>query len=159
MNTSAERRQRLRQLIEESAVGMLTTTDQVRLVSRPMLALLLDGDSAVYFLTHASSAKVQQVRSHPRVALTFNGPNSTYLAITGHAAVIQDADIIERLWNPTYRAWFPDGAEDREVALLQLVIEKADYWQAPTSRVARLIEMIEAVVTHTPYEASKTNLT
>jgi len=160
MENDVDRKQLLRQVIRESEVGMLTTIDEEgRLVSRPMLPLLFDNDQAVYFLTHASSAKVRQISNQPRVALTFTAPQSRYLSVTGRAAVIDDAGLIARLWNPTYRAWFPDGADDAEATAIQITIEQANYWEAPTSRVARLIGMIEAIVTHTPYDTPKTRLT
>jgi general stress protein 26 len=115
---------------------MLTAIDgRGRLVARPMQARVLDDDPAVYFLTHASSAKIHDIKSRRRIGLTFTGPNSAYLSITGPAALIQDAALIQRLWNTTFRAWFPDGVDDRETTAIQFVIEQADNWQARTTVV------------------------
>ena len=62
-----EPRQRVRAFIQEAGIGMLTTLDiDGQVVSRPMLALLLDEDPGVYFLTHSSSAKIRQLAAEPR---------------------------------------------------------------------------------------------
>jgi general stress protein 26 len=151
--------QTVRDLITASGVAMLTTVDDAgRLASRPMLPLLVEGDSRVHFLTHASSEKIRQVALQPSVAVTVSGPASTYLALTGRAVVSHDRDLIDRLWNPTYRAWFPDGAVDQDVAVLSVTVERADFWEAPTSRVTRLLEAIEALVTHRPVETPKRSI-
>jgi general stress protein 26 len=158
-NDAPEDRQKVRTIIQKTGVGMLTTIDgDGQFISRPMLALLLDDDPCVYFLTHTSSAKVRQIAAQSRVALTFVGPDSAYMAVVGRAIALQDAALVAHLWNPTYRAWFPDGVGDADVTVLRVAVDRADYWEAPTSRVVRLIEAAAAMVTHTPYEAPKTTV-
>jgi general stress protein 26 len=158
-NSAQEGRQKVRAMIQKTGVGMLTTIDgDGQFVSRPMLALLLDDDPGVYFLTHTSSAKVGQIAAQSRVALTFIGPDSVYLSVVGRAGPLQDAALVAHLWNPTYRAWFPDGVGDPDVTVLRVAVDRADYWEAPTSRVVRLIEAVAAIVTHTPYETPKTTV-
>ena len=155
-NETQEGAQEVRALIRSTGIGMLTTIDgEGLLVSRPMLALLLDDDARIHFLTHTSSAKVGHITAQPRVALTFIGADSTYLAIAGQASASRDAALVARLWNPTYRAWFPDGVDDPDVTVLRVAVDRADYWEAPTSRDARLIEAVKAVVTHSPYETPR----
>jgi general stress protein 26 len=156
MTDVTQARQTVRDLITAGGVAMLTTVDDAgRLASRPMLPLLLEDDKRLHFLTHASSQKIRQVALHPSVAVTVSGPASTYLALTGRAVVSHDRDMIDRLWNPTYRAWFPDGAADQDVAVLSVTVERADFWEAPTSRVSRVLEAIEALVTHRPVETPR----
>jgi general stress protein 26 len=158
-STAPEGREKVREMIRLISVGMLTTIDDDgRFVSRPMLALLLDDDPDICFLTHTSSAKVGQVATASRVAVTFAGPDGTYLAIAGQATASQDRAMVARLWNPTYRAWFPSGVDDPDITVLRVTMDHADYWEAPTSRVVRLIQAIKAVVTHTAYETPKTTV-
>jgi len=47
---------------------------------------------------------------------------------------------------PTYRAWFPDGKDDREATAIRVVIERIDYWEPPSTRVVRLVQAIKALV-------------
>jgi general stress protein 26 len=155
-HTAAQARERVRDVIAGAGVAMLTTVDDSgRLASRPMLPLLIDGDNRLHFLTHASSEKVAQVAVQPRVAVSVIGPASTYLSIAGRAVVSHDRDLIERLWRPTYRAWFPDGAADQDLAVLSVTVDRVDFWEAPTSRVSRVLEAIEALVTHRSVETPR----
>jgi general stress protein 26 len=159
-DSAQDGRQKVRTIIEKTGVGMLTTLDaDGGFVSRPMLALLIDGDAGVYFLTHSRSPKVVQIAAEPRVALSFVGSDGMYLSMVGRASAVRDAALVERLWNPTYRAWFPDGAGDPDVTVLRVEVDRADFWEAPGSRVVRLIEAVTAVVTRTPYETPRTTVT
>jgi len=111
-----------------------------------MLPLLLDDDSHIYFLTHARSRKVAQVGTQPRIGLAVVSEDR-YVVVTGWAHASRDAELIQRLWNPTYRAWFPDGADDREATVLCVLVERVDYWEPPRSRVIRVWQAIKAVIT------------
>lgn len=145
-------------IVRESPVSMLTTFDlQGQLVGRPMLALLLDADPAIYFLTGTTSEKVSQVDARPEVGLTF-GARTRYLSIRGRAQALHDTSLVKRLWNPTYRAWFPKGPGDGGVSVLRVLIDTADYWEAPTGRVIRLIAALKATVTGTPAESTRTTV-
>jgi general stress protein 26 len=133
----------------------VTVDDHGQLAGRPMLPLLLDEDPRVYFLTHTGSEKLAHIASRPQVAVTVVGADSCYVSITGRADASQDAALIARLWHPTYRAWFPDGADDREAMVIRVTVEHADYWEAPNSRVTRLIQAAEAILTHRSVDTPK----
>jgi general stress protein 26 len=146
----------LRDLIHRIPVAMMTTVDEDgQLRSRPMLALQLEQDESVWFLTHRGSAKLEDIVRDPRVNLSFAGESGEYLSLTGRARVSDDADVVERLWNPTFRAWFPGGPKDPEIALVHVSADHGDYWKSPTSRAVRLLGMIKAVATGTPYEIER----
>ncbi len=81
---------------------------------RPMLPLFMANDPDIYFLTHHGSRKVAQIAARPRVALTVIA-SGTYLFITGQADLSRSTQLIEALWHPSYRAWFPDGETSRRV--------------------------------------------
>ena len=143
---AAERR-RLRALIQRAGVAMLLTLDEHAVPSgRPMLPLFLDNDPCVYFLTHQSSRKVGHITARPQVALTIVSTNC-HLVVTGTAAASREHGLIRRLWQPTYRAWFPAGKDDREATALRVTVTRVDYWEPPRSRVIRVVQAAKAVVT------------
>jgi general stress protein 26 len=65
----------------------------------------------------------------------------------GSANASRDVELIRRLWHLTYRAWFPEGRDDREAAVLRVAVERIDYWEPPRSRFVRLLQAVKAVVT------------
>jgi general stress protein 26 len=131
---------------------MLMTIDEHGAhVGRPMRPLLLDNDSHIYFLTHQSSRKVTQVAIRPQIGLTIVSARS-YLVVAGRADVWREPALIRRLWRPTYRAWFPDGSDDRDATVLRVMVERVDYWEPPRSQILRLVRAVRAVVTRRAVE-------
>jgi len=151
MNLAAER-DRIRKLLQRGEVAMLVTFDGGKAHSgRPMLPLWLRKDPHIYFLTHRDSRKVAQIGVRPQVALTVVS-GGCYLVVLGLAYASRDPALIRRLWHPTYRAWFPGGAGDREAIVLQVVINKVNYWEPPRGRVRRLFQAVKAVATRRSIE-------
>jgi general stress protein 26 len=145
-NDGAERR-RLREVIQGAGVAVLMNVDEKdRHAGRPMLPLLIDGDPHIYFLTHQSSRKVTQLAVRPQVGLSIISTNC-YIVVAGSAQLSRDAELIRRLWSPSYRAWFPDGKDDREATAIRVAVERIDYWEPPGTRVARLVQAVKAVLT------------
>jgi general stress protein 26 len=157
--TGAEaERQRVRALIERAGVAMLMNVDERGThIGRPMLPLFVQNDPHIYFLTHQSSRKVMQLAARPQVGLTIIGANC-YVVMAGSAHLSRDPGLIRRLWSPTYRAWFPEGKDDREATAIRVVVERIDYWEPPTSQVFRLVQAVKAVVTRRPVETSMKTL-
>lgn len=147
MGSAVSERQRIRQLIQRAGVSVLMTHDDRGAVAgRPMLPLLLDHDPHIYFLTRQSSRKVTQITVQPRVAVTVISADC-YVVVAGRACVIRDPALIRQLWHPSYRAWFADGKNDREASVLQVIVERVDYWEPPRSHVVRLLQALKAVLT------------
>jgi general stress protein 26 len=139
-------RNRIRQLLQRCDVAMLVTTDNRGVHSgRPMLPLWLRNDPHIYFLTHRDSRKVMQIAERPQVLLTILSADR-YFVVLGSAYASRDPELIRRLWQPSYREWFPAGKDDRAATALRVVIDSVNYWEPPRSRVLRLFQAIKAVV-------------
>ena len=130
---------------------LLTFGSEEAHTGRPMLPLWLPEDPNIYFLTHRESRKVAQVHERPHVALTVITAGC-YLVVLGLAYASQDPALIHRLWRPSYRAWFPKGSDDQEATVLRMVINTANYWEPPRSRVRRVFQAVRAIVTRQPVE-------
>ena len=158
MTDGAAERQRVRALIERAGVAMLMNVDERDThVGRPMLPLFIQDDPHIFFLTHQSSRKVMQLAARPQVGLTIISANC-YLVIIGSAQISRDPDLIRRLWSPTYRAWFPEGRDDREATAIRVAVERIDYWEPPTSRIVRLVQAVKAVVTRQAVDTPRKTL-
>jgi general stress protein 26 len=157
METRAER-QRVRGLIERAGVAMLINIDDRGTYSgRPMLPLFVQGDPHIYFLTHRSSGKVTQLVARPQVSLTIISANC-YVVIAGSAEISRDRELIRRLWRSTYRAWFPEGKDDPEATAIRVVVERIDYWEPPSSQIARVVQAVKAVLTGRAVDTPKKTL-
>lgn len=153
MTDSTERSEqirKLRELVKDIDIGMLTTINEDgSLHSRPMSTngqVEFDGD--LWFFTYASSHKVTEVDQHQQVNVSFSSPdNQRYVSMSGKAQLVQDHNKIEELWKPELQAWFPKGLEEPDIALLKVSVDRAEYWDAPSSFVAHTIGLVKAIAT------------
>ena len=44
---------------------------------------------------------------------------------------MSDPKKAEQLWDPSYERWFPGGPGDPSLVLIQVSVERAEYWEAP----------------------------
>lgn len=146
--TSAERTQ-LGTLLEAFSVAMMTSRDeQGALVSRPMSALEMDSEGALWFFTQKDSAKTDQL---PDLNLSFSDrAASTYVSMSGHGRIHHNRKDIERLWTPFARPWFPEGSGSANLVLLRFAADRTEYWDGPSSTMVRLFAMAAPVVAGRP---------
>ena len=139
----------LGKLIEHIPVAMLTLQDsEGRLVSRPMSPLEMDVNGTLWFFTDVNSSKVEQLR---KVNLSFADPaRASYVSLAGHGQLEIDPAHIKQLWTPFMKPWFPDGPDSANLALLKVVPETAQYWDAPHSKMVRMAAMAASVVAGKP---------
>ncbi len=145
--------EKLGKLIKDIKYAMLTTVeDDGSLHSRPMATQNTPFDGELWFFTHASSGKVQEIRHDQHVNVSYAHPDDqTYISVSGKARLVRDAKKNEELWTPAMKAWFPKGADDPETALLNVAVDKAEYWDSASSAVVHVIGFVKAVVTGRPY--------
>jgi general stress protein 26 len=147
----------LTRLIDGIPVVMVTThAGDGLLRSRPMLLERLEPDGSFIFLTHLSSQKIAEVVRDPRVNLAFVGDKGDrYISVSGTGAATHDEARMRALWNPTYRAWFPNGPDDSDSAILTVRIDRVEYWDVPSSRLVRLWGVVRALASGQPAEAGE----
>jgi general stress protein 26 len=76
--------------------------------------------------------------------------SDTYVSVAGSAAVVDDMAKKRELWNKFAQAWFPGGASDPDLALVQVQIQHANYWDVKESKLVQLYAMAKAAVTGKP---------
>jgi general stress protein 26 len=137
---------KLNELIKDIEIAMLTTYDQDgSLHSRPMATQKVEFDGLLWFFTRASSHKVQEIEREHHVNLAYSAPDKQrYVSVSGMARLVKDRPKMEELWNPVYKAWFPDGLDDADLALLKVSVEHAEYWDSPSSFAAQVIKFVKA---------------
>lgn len=141
---------KLGELIENMSVAMLTTFNDAEgmLMSRPMSPQEMCEQGEIWFLTDPSSNRVKHLQV---MNLGFsNESDSTYVSISGHGEIVDDHARIESLWTVFAKPWFPDGVDSSNLALLKFVPHSAEYWDAPNSKMLRMLAMAASIVAAKP---------
>ena len=143
---------KLDEMIKEIDFAMLTTVaEDGSLHSRPMSTQRAEFDGNLWFFTRASAPKVGEIEREHQVCVSYAKPESQlYVSVSGRATVVRDRAKIEELWSPELKAWFPEGPEDPDLALLRVAVGRAEYWDSPSSAVAHAISFVKAMVTGQP---------
>jgi general stress protein 26 len=154
MATATHRREddlgKLREMVKDIDFCMLTTVDENGgLHSRPMSSNGdIDSDGDIWFFTSTSSHKVSEIAKLPKVNLSFADPdNQRYVSVSGKAQLVRDRKKIDELWRPEFKIWFPEGKDDPEVALLRVNLEKAEYWDSPSSTIGYALSFVSSLIT------------
>lgn len=153
--TQEEKLRKLREIVKAVDICMLTTVDERGdLHSRPMSnnqEVEFDGD--LWFFTYGSSHKVEEIGREPKVNASFADVDAQqYVSLTGLAQVVRDRTKIEELWRPHLRAWFPEGVETPDIALLKVSVERAEYWDGSQSIFAHAFSFISSLIKGEPAE-------
>ncbi len=144
----AEAVQKLSQMIKSIRTAMLTTVgaDGV-LHSRPMATQQEEFDGELWFFTTASSQMVEELFESRSVNLSYADPSANrFVSVSGTANVFRDRQKEEELWSPLYQAWFPQGLDDPDLVLLRVTVDEAEYWDAPTSKMAHIVGFMKSLV-------------
>ncbi len=142
--------EKLRTLVKDIDFCMLVTVDEDgTLHSRPMSANgEIDEDGNLWFFTNVSSHKVSEIAKLPKVNVSFADPdNQHYVSISGTAQLVSDRTKIHELWKPEFKMWFPEGKDDPEIVLLRIRLEKAEYWDSPSSTIGFALSFVSSLIT------------
>ena len=136
-------------LIEDMPIAMLTTVEaDGALASRPMSALEMDAQGALWFFTEVHSSKAEHLQA---VNLSFvDRDKSAYVSLSGHGEIDTDRARIRSLWTVLAKPWFPEGPESSNLALLKFVPDSADYWDGPSGKMVRAFGLVASLIAGKP---------
>lgn len=153
--TTAEGLSVLREVILDVRVGMLTTWRGDEAHSRPMFTQDVTADGELIFLTSSDGALVRELQRRDRVLLTYaDTGRHRYASVAGRGVLLDDPTLIRELWSPAMKVWFPEGADDPRLRVLTVMLESAEYWDAPSAPV-RLFSFLKALATHQPPDGGR----
>ena len=67
--------------------------------------------------------------------------------MSGRASLVRDKADIEAHWSEILKTWFPKGKDDPDIALLKVVVQQAEYWDAPSSTMLHAYGYLKAALT------------
>ena len=151
---TTQARGHLWELIKDIRFAMFTTRHaNGHLHSRPMTTqnTKLDEDASLWFFMSRSDGPIADLTADPVVNLVYADPvEDSYVSVSGTAGVVDDLAKKKQLWSKTSQAWFPQGVTDPNLALVEVKIIHANYWDMDESKLVQLFHMAKAVVTGKP---------
>lgn len=144
-------RLRLWDMIKDIRFAMFTARHAGgHLHSRPMTTQNkdLDTDTSLWFFMSKGSDPVLDIAGNPEVNISYADVGAdSYVSVSGCAAVVEDLAKKQQLWSKMAEAWFPGGPDDPDLALVEVRISHAAYWDVKESKLVQLYKMARAAVT------------
>ena len=152
MTTQQEQEQKVRDLIKDTRLAMLTSVDpDGRLISKPMATQDVEFDGKIWFIAERDSEKVRNIAANPGVNVAYAG-SSAWVSLSGNASVVDDTAKLAELWNTFTDAWLEGGPDNPNNILIRVEATGAEYWDAPGSKVTQLVNLVKAKTTGKRFE-------
>ncbi len=141
--------QKIREVVEKADTCFLVTQGGVR----PMGVRDCDADGNLWFLSDKHSHKNAQIEANGEVELYFQATeHSGFMHLTGHAIVLHDRALIERLWTPLARVWFHDGVDDPCISVIRVRPTQGQYWDNKHGDAVAGIKMLIGAALGKPFD-------
>lgn len=148
----------LYKLIDGIEVAMLTTRrPDGQLVSRAMQTQRRTAGSDLWFVTNWFEGKVDEIALDPHVNVSYYKDRTRdWVSVSGTAIISRDRDLIQGLYKPDWKAWFPEekgnprrdgGANDERITLILVEANLVTYSKTDRPAPMVLFEIVKAMVT------------
>ena len=147
-NKQEEELEKLKSIIKDVEVAMLTTNDGGVLRSRPMQTQQAEFDGDLWFFTSSHTHKAEEIEKDNRVNVSYAAPaDNSYVSVSGTAEIVTDKAKMEELWSPILKAWFPKGLDEPDIILLKINADQAEYWDSASSSLVQAFGLLKSLVT------------
>lgn len=147
---------KLKELAESVKVCMLCTKHRDHIDSKPMSTIRVDDEGDIWFFTEEYTEKVEQIEKDSQVCLAYSDPSkNSFLSVTGTASVVQDKGKMEQLWNPILKAWFPQGLDTPDIALLKVTPAHAEFWDSSSNKMVNFYRIVKAAVSGDKFDGGE----
>jgi general stress protein 26 len=124
--------------------------------SRPMLSQKQEFDGTLWYFCHLIDDKVKEIQLNNKVCLSFVSPaDDVWVSISGTAEVISDRDVMQKMWNPGLKQWFPHEINDKKIALIKVTAHNGEYWESNKGVFVQLVEIFVEVSQNTNYHVTE----
>lgn len=140
---------KLKQLVGEIDICLFCTNlkNDDGETSRPMSSQDVCDEGNIWFFSEINSIKNSEIEQDKRVQLFYSHPGKDcYLVINGDAELIFDRGIIEKLWSPAVKAWFPEGKADPSISVIKVKPTSGYYWDTKGSKMVNFIRNVASAV-------------
>lgn len=143
------------EIMKHHPICMLTIPEpEGALRARPMTVVKVEDDGEVWFLSSSATDAVAAIGTESRVNLSFGGRDE-WLSVHGSAVVITSEPKARELWNEAAAAFFPDGPASKNLVLIRVRPEGAQYWESPGGVVSTVFQWAKARLTGEEVDAGR----
>lgn len=131
MNTNTNHQEaveKVRELIKDIEIAMLTTVSEDGLVSRPMKTQDVEFDGSLWFLTKKDTGKFHELCRNKQVNVAY--ADKSFVSIRGEAELVESAEKIKEFWNKAYEELLETTYDDPNLVLIKVNAETAEYWDS-----------------------------
>lgn len=134
--------------IEKHQIGMLGVVGAEAQHFQPMTAFLDRPANQLWFFSYKDTALAAAAAGGATAMFVFQEGRWLYACIAGDILVEYDRERMDRYWNATVAAWYPDGKRDPRLTLLRLDARDAELWVSETNPARFAWEIAKANATH-----------
>lgn len=154
--TKQEKLQEFQELIDGFDLAMLVThAEDGAIVSRVMATQKRRAGIDMWFVTTAFDEKVTEIMQRPEVNVSYvNSGSRDWVSVSGTATVNKDRALIRELYQPDWKAWFPDeggekngGPDDPRIALIDVDAHRVTYFRNTDSKPVAMFKVLRAMAT------------
>ncbi|PWW02018.1 general stress protein 26 [Hoeflea marina] len=117
---------------------------------QPMAPQTGPDERVVWFFTKTGSdlarAVMQKSRSRAQMCVV-SDDHDYHASVNGHLFLERDREVVERFWSPVVSAWFENGRDDPELAVLRFEPAEAQIWASTGSGIRFAWEIAKANLT------------
>ena len=126
-------------------VAMLTTRDvDGAPIARPVRPVQVD-DGELWVFTAMDGGIAQAIRGDPQVHVSFvDQDEDLFVSLSGVAEVRHDPETARKFWSTMAGAWFPDGPDDANLAIVRIAVHRGDYWDVTDSKLVQFFKLATA---------------
>ncbi|MDQ6612276.1 MAG: pyridoxamine 5'-phosphate oxidase family protein [Gemmatimonadota bacterium] len=163
--SKAEKTKEFHALVDDIKLGMLVTqTPDGALVSRAMQTQKRRPGVDLWFVTSTETHKVAELEANPEVNVTYvDNSSRDWVSVSGTARITQDRNLIRELYQPDWKAWFPeqspelDGStEDPRIVIIEIDAHSVTYLKGMDSRPVAMFKVLRAMATGTKPDLGET---
>jgi general stress protein 26 len=135
--------------LKEIKVGMLTTSNEGYLSSRPMFLVQEAYEGVIWLFADRNARKIMDVNKNPHVNLNFMLPSDgDFISLSGVGTVQEGGSKFEEFWTEDVKIWFANSENPkREAVLIRIDVDQAEFWDSDKGILKRVFEYAKAKVT------------
>lgn len=145
-------------MIDAIGTGMLSFAGEGAL-SRPAACVGNAREGTLWLFTRLGKDEAARLAPETPAAVSFADPaERNFVAVCGRIALVREPSLVRTMWHEELLSWFPKGVDDPDLALVQMRLRAAEYWDTPSDEAVGGFGLIKVLGAETPAVAENERL-